>query len=123
MTGYITIINIQNKTKNEDVFRDIIVDRTNLILGNPYILNDKSNQIEREKVITQFAEKLEQDIKNQGIMFNELLNIKSRLEKGENIALKCWCNPDCHAEIIADRVQKMMAENVYRKKPTMKNRF
>lgn len=63
MAGYITIINIQNKTKNEDVFTEIVVDRTNLILVNPYILTEKSNQAEREKVITQFAEKLDQDIK------------------------------------------------------------
>lgn len=79
------------------------VDRSNPVLGNPFILNDVNNHKERDRVINQYREKLYQDMAVQGPMFDAIAEISARMMQGEELCLDCWCAPlPCHADVIRD---------------------
>lgn len=81
----------------------IDVDRTNTVLGNPFVLYDVNDDKARYRVIDQYREKLFSDLKSNGPMAQEVKALSERLMHGEDICLNCWCEPKpCHAEVIAD---------------------
>lgn len=112
--SYIKITNIRDGVNDCD-FVYIKVNGSNLILGNPYILKNKSDNDERNMVIEQYRKLLQDSMSVQGEMYKEILRIKELLDSGKNVALSCWCSPlPCHAEVIAEAVQKLSSKQIYR---------
>ncbi|MFL9611028.1 DUF4326 domain-containing protein [Methylobacillus sp. Pita2] len=80
----------------------IAVDRSNPVLGNPFILKNVNDDRERYKVIDNFSSKLYADMLAGGPMLQEVQNLADRLVRGENVCLDCWCAPKpCHGHVIA----------------------
>lgn len=92
-------------TKPLNGFPIVDVDRSNEILGNPYVLQDPNNEEEREVVISLFEMLYEEDFKNRGPMFEETLKLSEISRKHGGISLRCWCAPKkCHAELIRHKI-------------------
>ena len=89
----------------------IDVDRNNRVLGNPFPLEDKDDEVARARVIALFNEKLEADFAIGGPMFIAVKAIARRVIAGEKIGLNCWCVPRaCHSDIIAKKIVEMVQE-------------
>jgi hypothetical protein len=93
--GYIRQL---NKRKNEGPKPRpgetvIDVDRNNRVLGNPFPLEDKDDEVARARVIGLYNEKLEADFAIGGPMFTAVKAIARRVIAGEKIGLNCWCVP------------------------------
>lgn len=91
----------------------IAVDRTNPVLGNPFVLHDVADQKARYKVIDQYSQKLRDDLFSEGPMSAEVFEITDRLLSGESLACDCWCAPcACHGDVIMavaiDRAWRIM---------------
>jgi hypothetical protein len=88
-----------------------VIDRTNKTLGNPYILRNKYNILERRNVIALYKEKLDRDCEQKGPMYQELLKIIEQLKEGHDIALMCWCAPlPCHGDCIIEKIKEIAPE-------------
>jgi hypothetical protein len=93
----------------------IFIDRSNPILGNPYTLKNHTDNLERENVIQKHRELFDQDVKNFGPIFTELLSLAVRVADGEKIALSCWCatlngKTKCHGDILAKKIIEIASE-------------
>jgi hypothetical protein len=89
---------------------DLIVDidRTNPVLGNPHVLHNHKDPIERASVIASQALDVEQDLARSGPIFKALNEIAKKVESGNNVALRCWCAPEpCHGDLYAQIVAKI----------------
>ena len=90
----------------------IDVDRSNKILGNPFVLKNKADPKERAHVIDQFTQYTQADMLAAGAISVEVQKIAALLLEGKHVQLNCWCSPlPCHASIIASQA----LEIVYRK--------
>ena len=88
----------------------IRVDRDNPVLGNPYVLRNKLDAREREKVIESYRKDLEADLATRGPMFEAIETIADRVAAGEAICLQCWCKPlPCHGDLIETAVRDVLA--------------
>lgn len=121
--GYIRQL---NKRKNEGPKPRpsetvIDVDRNNRVLGNPFPLEDKDDEVARARVIGLYNEKLEADFAIGGPMFTAVKAIARRVIAGEKIGLNCWCVPcACHSDIIAKKIVEMVQE-VQPDNPVLRN--
>lgn len=82
----------------------IYIDRSNALLGNPYMTGrdgDRDYSIERHD---QMVDKVP--------VFRRLFNEwADRVIKGERIALSCWCKPkSCHGDNYVRRVEEIIRE-------------
>lgn len=112
MPGYVRVTN-----KRRDMAPDsqpepgesvIPVDRSNPVLGNPYVLRNKNDRAERMRVIDAYRRLLEKDMARNGPMSQEIRKIAERVRQGERICLQCWCAPlPCHGDVIAEAVRRM----------------
>ena len=69
-------------------------------LGNPFRLQDHG-----KAAFQMYRVWLQQQIKLQERVYNELIQIANLHLKGEKIVLLCWCYPNmCHANIIKNAV-------------------
>jgi hypothetical protein len=125
MQGTITVVNIRDKhtlIKNTSLIR---VDRTNALLGNPFILKNKNDDIERVNVIEKHSNMLKRDMKLKGMVYHNLLALAERVLAGENLYLECWCSPKaCHADSIKREIE-ILCKNITdsnRMKERFKNR-
>lgn len=86
----------------------IDVDRTNPVLGNPYVLTNPDDSIERTRVIKQFQQDFVVDCDNDGPMFKECQRIAGLLTSRKRVVLRCWCSPkSCHGNIILEKVREI----------------
>lgn len=69
----------------------IDVDRTNPVLGNPYILHNQHDLQQRLRVIAAYERDLDRDLAEDGPKAQAIRTIAERLRAGEKIALRCWC--------------------------------
>ena len=83
----------------------IDLDRTHPVLGNTFFLRDPNDDAERERVIAQYGQKLDADLKRAGPMSLEIDSLAQRVLRGERLALRCWCAPKhCHVDLVRDRI-------------------
>lgn len=83
----------------------IDIDRSHPVFGNPFVLRDHRDDLERARVIAAYTARLDADIERNGPMARAVAALGDRVEAGEAIALRCWCAPKpCHGDVIRDRV-------------------
>ena len=90
---------------------DIIIDadRTNKILGNPFVMRDKS-LAERERVIAANNQRVDKDISQNGPISKELDKIVAYVIQGKDVALACWCAPaQCHCDRYKLEIEKKVS--------------
>ena len=114
MTGYVRVVNLRpdmgSETAPEPHEVCVRIDRQNPVLGNPYVLKNKLDAREREKVISAYRDDLLADMTQKGPMFDEVNAIADRVENGESICLQCWCKPlPCHGDVVAQAVEDVLA--------------
>lgn len=81
------------------------VDRANPALGNPHILHNQNDPVERDRVIAAYVADSEADWKANGPRRQAVEDLAERVASGERIALACWCSPRaCHGVWIASKV-------------------
>ena len=86
----------------------VMVDRTNPVLGNRYVLENFRDGDQRDAVITAYKNDLDRDIDRGGPMFQELKLLAARVAGGERIALCCWCAPrKCHADFLTEKIKNL----------------
>jgi len=87
----------------------IDIDRTNPILGNPFILKDRRNDALRIEVIARYEDKFKADIARHGPMAQATENLAERVKRGENLILMCWCAPrPCHGHPLMKRIAELV---------------
>lgn len=106
------MIRLINKRKGGDLPESdeliIDVDRSNPILGNPYVLTNPNDSLERTRVIKQFQHDFDVDCANNGPMLLECQRIAGLLTSGKRVVLRCWCSPKpCHGDIIMQKVREV----------------
>jgi Domain of unknown function (DUF4326) len=92
----------------------IDIDRTNPVLGNPYILKDHRDDARRAQVIALFDEKYQRDIARQGPMAVATEELAEQVRKGGRLILMCWCagapfNKPCHGDLIIGQIRHLLA--------------
>lgn len=98
------------KRDNEIV---VDIDRTNKVLGNPFILKNRYDISERNSVILQYRELIESDIDISGPKFDAILDLTNIVLSGKNLALRCWCKENdkevpCHGDIIKEKIEQFI---------------
>ena len=87
----------------------IDIDRTNPILGNPFILKDHRNDAQRAEVIARYEEKYRADIARHGPMARATEALAERVKQGETLILMCWCAPmPCHRHSVIKRIAELV---------------
>jgi len=71
-------------------------------LGNPFLLKDPNNDIDRNKVCDEYEQWILDKIKNNDVkVTNELQRIRELHEIHNKVYLQCFCTPKrCHGETI-----------------------
>ncbi len=83
------------------------VDRSHPVLGNGHVFHNHNDALERARVIDAYAADLAADLMARGPMSREIELLGARVERGERLALRCWCAPrKCHADLLANLVAK-----------------
>lgn len=98
------------KTGNEVV---VDVDRTNKVLGNPFILKNRYDDTERKDVIQKYRELIESDMAIYGPKFDAILRLTNIVISGNNLVLRCWCKElsrevPCHGDIIKEKIEEIL---------------
>lgn len=84
-------------------------DRSNPVLGNPYILKNHRNAAERQRVIAQYAHDLEEDFRLQGPKYLACVSIARLVGNGGSVALSCYCAPlPCHADLLLVKIKAIL---------------
>jgi len=82
----------------------IKVDRSNKILGNPFVLEDEA---ERDKVIEAYREWAEKEYANNFVFHNVIKGLRETVKLHGELNLMCWCAPKrCHAEVIKELIER-----------------
>jgi hypothetical protein len=99
------------KKRDNEIVVDI--DRTNRVLGNPFILNNRHDTVERSNVIQKYRELIDADINAYGQKLDAILELTNIVLSGKNLALRCWCKePDrevaCHGDVIKEKIEEFI---------------
>lgn len=87
----------------------IDIDRTNPVLGNPYILKDHRDDVRRAQVIALYKAKYESDIARHGPMAIATEQLAEKVRRGEHLILNCWCHPrPCHGNLIKAEIERLL---------------
>ena len=79
----------------------IAIDRSNPVLGNRHVLYKPKDIHERTSVIAAYEKDLDADFERGGVMYQAVVKIAERVQRGEHVALECWCAPlPCHGDSI-----------------------
>lgn len=100
----------------------IDIDRTNPALGNPHILHNHNDPVERATVIAARALDVEDDLARSGPIFQALQLIAKKVEAGERVALQCSPRP-CHGDQYAEIVARMAGIELKEKPPAEIQQF
>ena len=77
------------------------------VFGNPYSLQQGYT---RENAIALYREWLRTHYRKKTVVYDALMKLVERVERGENITLVCCCKPQpCHGDVIKDALEKIMA--------------
>ncbi|MHB1702242.1 MAG: DUF4326 domain-containing protein [Acidobacteriaceae bacterium] len=86
------------------------VDRANPVMGNPHVLHNQNDPVERAQVIAAYVADSESDWQANGPRRQAVEALAARVASGERIALACWCKPRaCHGDWIARQVLACVA--------------
>lgn len=85
-------------------------------LGNPYVLKDKNNKVERDLVCDQYEKYFYEQLinsKDRDTQFLRELRRIYKLAKENDIALGCYCYPykRCHGETIKNFLENELSKN------------
>ena len=106
----IRIINLRKYTLNRGEIL-VKVDRSNRILGNPFIMKDEKD---RDLVCNQYNSWIMEKLSSDDHDVVEELNRIHALSMKSDIALGCWCVPKrCHAESILTILNTWSSDNPY----------
>ena len=91
----------------------INIDRTNPVLGNPYVLQNHRDDKRRTEVIQLYKIKYEADIAQHGPMAIATEAIARKVRSGQSIILMCWCsgapyNKPCHGDLIKAQIERLL---------------
>jgi len=87
---------------------EIVIDRTNPILGNKHILYRKNDYAERMRVIKLHQRDVDDDLARGGPISVELHALAERVRQGERLCLACWCSPSpCHGDTYRKKIFAM----------------
>ncbi len=76
------------------------------ILNNKFKIGQDGN---REGVVEKYRIWLWQEYKKKSGVYQELVRIKDKVIKGEEVELVCWCSPQkCHGDVIKKCVEWMI---------------
>ena len=92
----------------------IHIDRTNPVLGNPYVLHNHRDDVRRAEVIRLYDVKYQEDLARRGPMTIATEQLAERIRKGERLVLMCWCagppmNKPCHGDLIIEQIDRLLA--------------
>lgn len=97
------------KLPNE--YTEVIIDRNNPILGNPFKMLDDS-QAERIRVVMDYRNYLISQFDQRSSVFKECVKMAERLESGNKIGLYCWCAPKaCHGDVLKKAILFLTTED------------
>ena len=115
MTGSIRVFSLradQRENGPEPGESVVRIDRANPVLGNPYVLRNQHDPVERARVIADYVADSEADWLANGPRRQAIEALAARVASGECIALACWCKPRaCHGDWIAQKVMACLREN------------
>lgn len=91
----------------------IDIDRTNPILGNPFVLKNHRDDVRRAEVIRLYNVKYQEDLTRRGPMTIAIEELAERIRKGERLILMCWCaglpmNKPCHGDLIIEQIGRLL---------------
>lgn len=88
----------------------VSIDRSNPILGNPIVLKNANDSIERAKVISDYEAWLTLRL-NTPPVSQALEQLAQRIVAGEKLAFMCWCDPKpCHGHFLKRLVNECVHE-------------
>ncbi len=114
--GYVRVVNFRvdmaPDSQPEEGEIVIPVDRRNPILGNRHILRNKLDRHARARVLSLYERDVDRDFASKGPIYQAIKDLALRVLSGDQIAIQCGCRPlPCHADIIADRINRLVAED------------
>lgn len=76
------------------------------VLNNNFKIGQDGN---RNEVVEKYRKWLWQEYKKKGEVYQELVRIKNKVIKGEEVELVCWCSPQkCHGDVVKNCVEWMI---------------
>jgi len=89
------------------------IDRTNPVLGNPYVLKNHRDDARRAQVIALYKAKYDADIARHGPMAIATGQLAEKVHNGENLILMCWCagaplNKPFHGDLIIAQINRLI---------------
>jgi len=90
------------------------IDRKSPLLGNPFFLDDKNDRAGRDRVIDNFRDYLRGEMREKSPVWQEVIKLADRVQRGEKLALQCWCSPKpCHGDIIKKAIYGILRKRGY----------
>lgn len=109
MLGSIRVISMRKggDTTIQNGEKVIRIDRANPVFGNPHILHNHTDDLERDNVIAAYIADSEKDYAEEGARFKGIQKLSERVLNGEKLCLACWCAPKpCHGDWIVKKVKE-----------------
>lgn len=95
------VVNLRNYKKREGEIL-VKIDRSSP-LGNPFVMKSEN---ERRNVCLEYREYFLNNIKVDVRMGREIQLIKDYIERGDKVALGCWCAPkECHGDFLKEYIE------------------
>ena len=112
MTGSIRVVSCRAGTPKahqpSESSVQIRADRQHPILGNPFVLKNHKDPVERAEVIAKQEARISADMAVAGPISQELSRIAELVKAGQHVELVCWCAPrPCHADRYVEIIQAM----------------
>lgn len=112
ISGYVRVVSKRKGGVQAETGETVIDgDRKNPIFGNRHYLNDWQDADERRAVIEKHkTEDYWPDVLSEGPIYQEMKRIAENVNRGDCVALSCWCAPlPCHCDHIADGIRHLAA--------------
>lgn len=82
------------------------ITRDNPVLGNPIILSDHKNNVERARVLGEFKIYFQLEIEKRGALWQVLEDLVEQVRQGRVVVLECWCAPKpCHGDVYKEYIE------------------
>lgn len=105
----IRLLNKRNRNTDTTGWEVIDIDRpSNSILQNYFVMKDKNDDEERERVVFQYKEYFDEQYANNPEFSSYVNDIANAVKAGRQIALRCWCSPKkCHGHVIINKIHEI----------------